>query len=192
MTDAPVAAFPPLVVGTDVEAIKKVYRLPLIGASTLPVMIAVIAVALAAMTASLSGFGAGLMAGLPFVLFVGYMTSSAVQTASTAAARAVPGNVMTLDATGLAATTPQGPLVLPWHAIASVELKKRGKHRIVIFRGVPGVTPETPGVQTTLKPAVFRKLATKGFRIGSVGIDVPVQTILDATAAFTGGRLVAR
>jgi hypothetical protein len=62
---------------------------------------------------------------------------------------------------------------------------------IAVLLGIPGVTPETPGVQTTLKPAVFRKLATKGFRIGSLGIDVPVQTILDAAAAFTGGRLVA-
>jgi hypothetical protein len=192
MTDAPVAAFPPLVVGTDVEAIRKVYRLPLIGATSFVIVIAFIAVLLTAMTASLSGFGMGVLTALPFLFMLIYMTFLAVSTAGTAAARAVPGNVMTLDATGLAAVTPQGPLALPWQAITSVELKKRGKHRIAIFRVAPGVTAESPGVQTTIKPALFRLLTKKGFRIGSAGIDVPVQTILDATAAFTGGRLVAR
>jgi hypothetical protein len=192
MTDAPVATFPPLVVGTDVEAIRKIYRAPLMGSTILVPLAAVVAVLFTAMMTSTSGFAVGVLTGMPFVAVLAFMTASAVQTAGTAAARAVPGNVLTLDATGVAATTPQGPLVLPWQAIESVELKKWGKHRIVIFRGFPGVTPESTGVQTTLKPAAFRKLATKGFRVGSLGIDVPVQTILDATAAFTAGRLVAR
>jgi hypothetical protein len=192
MTDAPVAAFPPLIVGTDVEAVKKIYRVPLIGTTVFVILLAFIAVLLTAMMASLSGFGLGVLTALPFLFMLSYMTFLAVQLAGTAAARAVPGNVVTLDATGLAAITPQGPIVLPWQAIASVELKKRGRHGIAIFRVFPGVTGENPGVQTTVKPALFRLLAKKGFRIGSAGIDVPVQTILDATAAFTGGRLVAR
>lgn len=192
MTDAPVAAFPPLLVGTDVEAVKKIYRLPLLGVTSFVIVIAFIAVLVTAMMASLSGFGTGVLTALPFLFMLSYMTFLAVSTAGTAVARAVPGNVMTLDATGLAAVTPQGPLVLPWQAITSVELKKRGRHRIAIFRVAPGVTAESPGVQTTIKPGVFRLLTKKGFRIGSAGIDVPVQTILDAAAAFTGGRLVAR
>jgi hypothetical protein len=192
MTDARGATFPPLLVGTDVEAVKRIYRAPLVGAAVSVVVIALVAVLCAAMMASLSGLGAGILAALPFLITLSYMTYLAVHTAGAVAARAVPGNVMTLDATGLAATTPHGPIVLPWQAIASVELKKRGKHRIAIFRIAPGVTPESPGVQTTITPGVFPMLAKKGFRIGSAGIDVPVQTILDATAAFTAGRLVAR
>jgi hypothetical protein len=192
MTDAPVATFPPLVVGTDVDAVRKIYRRPLIAMTSFVVVIAFIAVLLAAMTASLSGFGMGVLTAVPFLLMLSYMTFAAVNLAGTAAARAVPGNVLTLDATGLAAVSPQGPISLPWQAIASVELKKRGNHRIAIFRLAPGVTAESPGVHTTVKPALFRVLAKKGFRIGSAGIDVPMQTIMDATAAFTSGRLVAR
>lgn len=192
MTDAPVAAFPPLLVGTDVDAVKKIYRLPLIAATSFVIVIAFIAVLLSAMTASLSGFGTGVLTALPFLFMLSYMTFLVVTVAGTAAARAVPGNVMTLDATGLAAVTPQGSLALPWQAITSVELKRRGRHRIAIFRVAPGVTDHSPGVQTTIKPGVFRLLTKKGFRIGSAGIDVPVQTILDAAAAFTGGRLVVR
>jgi hypothetical protein len=192
MTDANTAAFPPLVVGTDPEAVKKAFRIPLAFVTGFVVVVAVIAVLITAMMASLSGFGSGVLAALPFLVILMYMTYLAVRTAATAAERAAAGTVLTVDAAGLSSTLPQGELVLPWQAIESVQLQKRGKHRIAIFRAYDGVTPQSPGVHTTLKPAVFRVLAKKGFRIGSAGIDVPVQTILDATAAFTAGRLVAR
>ena len=192
MTDASIATFPPLVVGTDPAAVKKAFRLPLAFISGFIVVIAVIAVLFTAMTASLSGFGSGVLAASPFLVSLTYMVFLAVRTAGTAGERAAAGTVLTIDAAGLNATIPQGVLVLPWQAIASVQVQKRGKHRIAIFRVAEGVTPDSPGVETTIKPGIFRLLAKKGFRIGSAGIDVPVQTILDATAAFTAGRLVAR
>ena len=192
MTDASTATFPPLVVGTDPEGVKKAFRLPLAFISVFIVVIAIIAVVFSAMTALLSGFGSGVLAASPFLVSLTYMVYLAVRTAGLAGERSAPGTVLTIDASGLNATIPQGRLVLPWQAIASVAVQKRGKHLIAIFMVVPGVTPESPGVQTTIKPGVFRLLAKKGFRIGSAGIDVPVQTILDASAAFTAGRLVAR
>ncbi|MDN4640003.1 hypothetical protein QCD70_07090 [Agreia sp. PsM10] len=192
MTDANIATFPPLVVGTDPEAVRKAFRLPLAFVAGFIVVIAFVAVLVTAMMASLSGFGSGVLAALPFLITLSYMVYLAVRTAQTAGERASAGTVLTIDAAGLNATIPQGVLVLPWQAIESVALQKRGRHRIAIFRTVHGVTPDSPGIQTTIKPGIFRLLAKKGFRIGSAGIDVPVQTVLDATAAFTGGRLVAR
>jgi hypothetical protein len=192
MTDTQFTSFPPLVVGTDPEAVRKAFRLPLAFTTGFVVVLAVVAVLVTAMTASLSGFGSGVLAALPFLITLSYMVYLAVRTAGTAGERASAGTVLTIDAAGLNSKIPQGVLVLPWQAIASVELQKRGKHRIAIFRVAPGVTPQSPGVQTTITPGTFRVLAKKGFRIGSAGTDVPVQTILDATAAFTAGRLVAR
>lgn len=192
MTDASIAAFPPLVVGTDPEAVKKAFRIPLAMSWGLAVFALVAAVVVAAMMSSLSNMGLGLLSALPF-LFVGLSQGyGAVRISGNAEARAAAGTVLTLDAAGLTSNTPQGLLALPWEAIASVETTRRGRHTIAIFRIFEGVDPQSPGVQTTIKPRIFKLLAKKGFRVGSAGIDVPIQTILDATAAFTGGRLMAR
>jgi hypothetical protein len=192
MTDASTSTFPPLVVGTDPEAVKKAFRVPLASMTFFIVAVAFVAALLAALTASSSGVGAGILTSLPFLIALTYMTYLTVRTAGAAAERAAAGTVLTLDATGLASNTPQGLVVLPWQAISHIEVEKRGGHQIAVYRLLPGVTPDGPGVHTTVKPAVFGILAKKGFRIGGAGIDVPVQTILDATAAFTAGRLVAR
>ncbi|PPF61861.1 hypothetical protein C5E11_13355 [Clavibacter michiganensis] len=192
MTDASTSTFPPLVVGTDREAVKKAFRIPLASMTLFIVVIAFVAVLLASLTASVSGVGAGILTSLPFLISLTFMTYTAVRTAGAAAERAAAGTVLTVDAAGLASNTPQGLVVLPWQAISHVEVQKRGGHQIAVFRLMPGVTPDGPGVHTTVKPNVFGILAKKGFRIGAGGIDVPLQTVLDATAAFTAGRLVAR
>jgi len=192
MTDAYTAAFPPLVVGTDPEGVKKAFRIPLAFSSGLAVFCAVAAVFFAAMMGELAGMGSGVLSGLVFLVIAVYQGYLAVRVAGNATARAAAGTVLTLDGAGLRSDTPHGLVVLPWEAISSVEVKHRGRHTITIFRLFEAVTAVSPGVQTAIKPRIFRYLVKRGFRIGSVGINVPMQTILDATAAFTAGRLVVR
>lgn len=192
MTDADTAAFPPLVVGTDPEGVKKAFRIPLAFSLGLAAFSAVAAVCAGALMGASSGFGSGILSGLPFLIIAVYQGYSAVRVTANATERAAAGPVLTLDSTGLTSNTPQGMLALPWEAISAVEAKHRGRHIIATFRVFEGVKRDSPGVQTTISPKIFRYLGKRGFRIGSAGIDVPMQTILDATAAFTGGRLVAR
>lgn len=192
MTDAQFASFPPLVVGTDQAAVRKVFRLPLMFAAVFLVVTALLAAFFAALMASITDLGLGFLTALPFLVSTTSLTFVLLNTAMNAGARAAAGTVLTLDSSGLASTVPQGTIALPWAAIESVTLLKRGRHRVLVFRLAPGVTHESPGVNTTVSPAVFRYLSKKGFRIGSAGIDTPIQTIADATAAFTAGRLVAR
>ena len=192
MTDAQFASFPPLVVGTDPAGVRKAFRLPLAFAAVFLLFTAFLAAFFAAWMSSITGLGLGFLTALPFLVSTTFLTLVLLNTALGAGARAAAGTVLTLDSSGLTSMMPQGALTLPWAAIESVMLKKRGRHRVLVFRMSPGVTRESPGVNTTVSPAVFRYLSKNGFRLGSAGIDVPVQTIADATAAFTHGRLIAR
>ncbi|MBF4569096.1 hypothetical protein ITJ57_10000 [Plantibacter sp. VKM Ac-2880] len=51
------------------------------------------------------------------------------------------------------------------------------------------MTAQSPGVTTTLPQAAFARLAKLGFQVGEVAIDTPLDTLLAASRAFTGGRL---
>ncbi|MBF4632833.1 hypothetical protein ITJ38_00265 [Agreia pratensis] len=190
MTDA--AVLPPLVVGTDLEGVKKAFRVPLAFASGMAVFCAISAVLSGAVVGATTGVGYGLVAGFIFLIVALYQGYLALRVAGKVAKRVSAGPVLTLDATGLTANTTQGLLVLPWETVSSVDVRTRGRHDIATFRIYEGVTRDSAGVQTTITPKMFPRLSTQGFSIGGAAIDVPMQTILDATAAFTGGRLVAR
>ncbi len=192
MTDVNTNQLPPLVVGTDPKGVWKAFRPAILLYAVFTPVFAVAAVVLAALVAGTSGFGAGVAAGIVFAMITVYFSFSAIYFTSIAATRAAAGTVATLDGTGLASTTPNGNLVLPWQAIASVQVKKPLRKRVAIFRIADGITHDSPGVQTSMTPAAFRRLCAKGFHIGAAGIDVPIEAILDAAAAFTAGRLVAR
>lgn len=192
MTDARSTGFPPLVVGADSEVVRRTGRAQLIFMVVNVVMTGFVAAMIAALVASTNDFGTGLLAASPFLLMLAFVVMLTAYAALTAGRREATGTTLTLDAAGLSSTIPEGRIFLPWQAIHALEVRKRGRHRIAIFRLLPGVAPDSPGVQTTLAPRVFGVLVKKGFRVGSAGIDVPVQTVLDASAAFTAGRLIAR
>ncbi|MBG6237367.1 asparagine N-glycosylation enzyme membrane subunit Stt3 [Mycetocola sp. CAN_C7] len=192
MTDALIAPFPPLTVKSDPVAMRKLFQPNIVLLTSLAVGAAIAAAASAALMASVAGFAAGFAASLPFLVIVVFASLSAAQTANTAAERITAGSLVSLDAFGLSSTLAQGTVSLPWHTIESVSLKKRGRHRVLTYRIAAGVSPETAGVETTLAPGGFALLNKRGFQLGSAGIDTPIQTIADATAAFTAGRLLAR
>lgn len=191
MTDPHVAPPAALVIGTDPDAVRRAFRGSIIGSGVAAGIVFAIAIMIGVLTASTSNVGIGALSALPFLLVGAYLAWLTVRTSRLAATRADAGTVLTLDTDGLMSRLPQGELALPWDAIRSIEVTTRGRHRILIVRLEQGVTPESAGVRSMLSAADFRVLATKGFRLGSVGIDVPVETIAAAAAAFTAGRLVA-
>ncbi|RUQ96938.1 hypothetical protein [Labedella endophytica] len=185
-------SFPPLVVGTDVPTLKRAYRPVIVFSTVMPIVIPGIAVAVAAFLASASGFAAGMVAGLGIVVSGITWSVMASSLAYAAGARAVMGTVLTLDHRGMEWRLVQGVLILPWNVVDTVSVRSRAGKRILTYRLVAGVGPASPGVGGDLPEADFHRVAKRGAQLGSVGIDVPVDTILAATAAFTGGRLTPR
>jgi len=188
MTDAP-NSFPPLIVGTDAASVRRVYRNTIALTSVLAVLSGVGAIALGMTQSSLV---AGLFAAGLVLLTTGYLVFGTVHLIRTARKRASLGSVLTLDAAGMEWRMLQGTIFLPWHLIASVSSRKRARHRVLTYRVANGVTGTTEGVRSTLAPKHQRVISRLGLQVGSAGIDVPVETIAAATAAFTHGRLDPR
>ena len=188
MNGAP-QSFPPLVVGSDPVRTERVTRpafvFTLIGAALIPVL----GMLLAVLTTTSGGFALGMLSGLSFSVISWLMLFAVVQFATVRGAQSVARTVLTLDADGLRGSIPQGEVFLPWGAIERVSIRSRGKWRILTFHLVPGLTAQSPGVSTTLPPRSFAALGKLGFQVGEVAIDTPVDTVLAATNAFTGGRL---
>lgn len=185
-------SFPPLVVSSDPAGFKKAMIPALVVGPIAVVVFAFIAVCIAALSASSGNVSTGIMTALPILISVAWITYLSVNVAKAAGTRLAGGDLVTLDSAGFHANVvPHGTVSIPWAAVTSVQLRKRGRHTIISFRAVPDLKPTSPGVTTTLPPQYFRMLVKKGFRLGSAGIDVPTQTIADAAAAFTSGRLSA-
>jgi len=189
MSDARIELLPSLVVRTDPVAVTRVYRPRLIFAASAVVLTASLAVLIAALTASESGARSGATAAIPLLICIVGFTMIAMQSVRSATLRSAPSIGVRLDHAGLSATLPQGTLVLPWQAVRSAEVRKRGRHSVLTFRLSEGLTAQSPGVQSSVPPKAWRSLTKKGFRIGSAGVDVPVQTIVDVAVALTNGRL---
>ena len=192
MTSIPVDTLPPLVINSDPVAAKKALMPSIVVAQIFVVIAAFLAVYCAALGASSGNIGTGISFGLPILVSVLLLVFVLTQTATNLGIRLVAAPVLTVDATGLSSSIVQGTIVVPWTAVESIAVRKRGRHRIVSFILAPSTTPSSAGVTSTLPPAAFKLLVKKGFRLGSAGIDVPMQTVLDASAAFTQGRLTAR
>ncbi|WP_285034850.1 hypothetical protein [Plantibacter sp. ME-Dv--P-095] len=188
MTGAP-SSFPPLVVGSDPVRTERATRPAFVMALVCAGLIPIIGVLLAAFTASVSGFGLGALSGLVFIVVSWFMLFLALQLATVRGAQSVTRTVMTLDAAGLSGSIQQGEVFLPWGAVERVSMRSRGRWRILTFHLLPGVTAQSPGVTTTLSQAAFARLAKLGFQVGEVAIDTPIDTLLAASGAFTGGRL---
>lgn len=184
--------FPPLVVATDPVGANRATRAPFIAVICLTVLCAAIAILSATLLTSVSGVAIGLLSALPFAILFVFQLFLAIQLAIARGAQSIARTALVVDAEGLHGFVAQGDVVVPWAAIDRVSIRPRGKHRIVTFHLVPGVTPSSPGVRTTLTPALFGTIAKRGFPIGSAGVATPVETIADAARAFTGGRLALR
>jgi hypothetical protein len=192
MTSTPAPTLPPLVINSDPVAAKKALMPSIVVAQIFVVVAAFLAVYCAALGASSGTIGTGISFGLPILVSVLLLVFVLTQTATNLGIRLVAAPVLTVDATGLSSSIVQGAIVVPWTSVESIAVRKRGRHRIVSFILAPSTTPSSPGVTSTLPPAAFKHVVKKGFRLGSAGIDVPMQTVLDASAAFTQGRLTAR
>jgi hypothetical protein len=192
MTTIPAQTLPPLVVSSDPVAARKALSPSIAATQVGIVLFAVLAVVLASMSGSVSGFGVGVLSGAPILISLLFLVYLLTQSATNLGIRTIASPVLTVDTTGLFSSIVQGSITVPWSAIESVSVRKRGKHRIVTFHIDPSTTPETPGVTSTLAPSVFKQLLKRGYQLGSAGINVPMETVLDAAAAFTQGRLVVR
>ncbi|TPW71639.1 hypothetical protein [Schumannella sp. 10F1B-5-1] len=186
------AGFPPLVVGTDRAAVLRLFRPILAFIVVVCVVVTLAAVTIAALLGSLSGFGLGLAGAASLLIVGGYLFFLALHTATTMTARAAAGTVLTLDATGMRWVTPQGSLDLPWDAVDAVTLRGSARRRVAVYRLNAAVSPTSPGVRTDIRADILARATKSGMRLGSVGLDQPLDTILAATSAFTAGRLVAR
>ncbi|TPW74220.1 hypothetical protein [Schumannella soli] len=200
MTDP--ASFPPLVVGTDITAVRRAFRPSLVIAGIGLPLTLFGAVAVAALTASTmsvgstsgfgSGFAIGMLAGSGLLFTSLFFIYTLVRFSSLLAVRVAVKRPLILDANGMSWTADWGELFLPWAAVAGVTVRDGGRRRIVSFLLDPAAHPDAPGVRSDVTPGQWRQIARNGLRLGSVGIDTPIETVLAATAAFSGGRLVAR
>lgn len=191
MTTRP-SAYPPLVVGTDGEAVRRSFQWPIGMTTAFTVVTAGAAVLVAALAASTGGVAIGVLSGLAPLVGTVFLLLLTVLLVHSAATRAATGEVLRLDTQGMRWTMPIGSLEVPWDAVTAISVRKRGRHRIITFSFAPRLQAGAPDVRSTMKPAHLRRLITRGAQLGSLGIDVPVETVLAATSAFTNGRLVAR
>lgn len=192
MTDAP-TSFPPLVVGTDAAAVRRVFRVPLILASGMAFVVAAVAVAVGVgVTSSSDDVVLGFVLGLAVLLLATYYAWMVVFLVRSVERRASLGRALTLDHEGMEWTTPEGVVVVPWELVATVSSRSRSRHRILTYRLADGVTAETPGIRSDLSRRRFRVMTKRGLQIGSAGIDASIDTIVAATRAFTQGRLDPR
>ena len=189
MTDASTEQLPPLLVGVNPQAVWKLFRPFIRSCMVCSLSAGLLAVASAALFTEISGLVAGFVWGTFWILFAIFFSCLALYFMKQAATGAAAGTILTLDATGFAVAIPQGSLVLPWEAVGSIRMKSVLGQRIPTFEISERVTRDSPGVHTSLKPALFRRMCKKGIPFGQTSIDVPVETILDAAAAFTAGRL---
>jgi hypothetical protein len=177
----------PLTVHADPAGARRAFRSALVLAGLLGVLVVVFIVLLAALALSADGASTGLLlAAVPLcaaLVLVGIVVRTATRRISLA------GPMLRLDASGTTWWLPQGELAVPWHAIASVSTKRQGRHRVLTYRLAPGTSPDTPGVRSAVPPAVFAQLNDHGLRLGSAGVDVPVEEIVRATDRLTAGRL---
>lgn len=179
---------PPLIVGTDAPAVRRVYRNTIALTSVLAVLTGAGAIALGIVMAQ-SSMWTGLLAAALILLLTGYSVFATLHLIRTARTRAALGSVLTLDASGMEWRMLQGTVFVPWQTIASISSRTRLRHRVLTYRLADGVTGETPGVRSTLSPKHHRMISRLGLQIGSAGIDVSIDTIIGATIAFTDGRL---
>ncbi|RUQ96937.1 hypothetical protein [Labedella endophytica] len=192
MTDAP-TSFPPLIVGTDAAAVRRVFRGPLILTSVMACLVAAVAVAVGVGVASSSDdVVLGFVLGLVVLLWSAYFVWMLVYLVRAVERRASIGRALTLDHDGMEWAIPEGSIVVPWPLITAVSSRTRSRYRILTYRLADGVTAETPGVRSDLSRKHVRLITRRGLQIGSAGIDVSIDTIVAATAAFTQGRLVPR
>lgn len=189
MIDYPQAPLPPLVVGSDPVRTERATRpsfvLTLVAAALVPVFAATVA----ALIASSSGFAMGFVSALPLLLVSWFTLFTVAQVASVRGARSRPGTVLTLDTAGLHSSIEQGDVFLPWPAIERLSVRRRGKYRILTFHLAPGLTAQSPGIHSTLPAKSFATLSKLGFQLGEVAIDCPLDTVIAASTALTGGRL---
>lgn len=188
MNGAP-QSFPPLVVGSDPvrseRAMRPAFLFTMIGAALVPVA----GMFLAALTASSGGLGLGMLSGLSFAVISWFMLFAVVQLATARGMQSVARTVLTLDADGLNGNIQQGEVFLHWNAIDKLSTRTRGGAKILTFHLVPGLTEQSPGVRTTLPARTFQVLVKRGFQVGQVAIDTPLETVSAAANAFTAGRL---
>jgi hypothetical protein len=189
MTQPEVQKPTPLVVHRDPAALVRPFRLSIALSATTAVFTAFVACFYAALMASLAGFQSGLLAGLPILISTVYLVFITVRSSHKLATQLATRAVITLDEAGLGATLPEGTITLPWWALETVSVRKRGRHRIIKFHLAKDITPETEGVTSTLTPATFDRVRKLGFHLGSLGIDATVEQVLAAAGSFTSGRL---
>lgn len=193
MTDA--ASPPSLLVGADPSSIRRLYRWSIRTSIVAAVVLGMSTIAAAWFAAAIVSSTGNLVALLlPAVTLAGavYCAYLARATTRRAAAHAARSFSVRLTEHGMDWDGGAGALTVPWDAIRSVQVRPFGRHRIVTFTLADGIGPTTPGVRSELSPALFRRLAKRGLRIGSAAIDVPVDTLLSATATLTHGRLTPR
>lgn len=185
-------SFPPLVVSTDPVASNRATRGAYGLAVGLTIGSVVVAIVLAALAGSVLGIGLGILSVVPFGIAFAFALFLSLRLATMRGVQSIARTALVVDGFGLHTSIPQGELDLPWAAVEGVSIRPRGRHRVITFHLPAGLTPTSPGVQTSLSPQIFGVLVKRGFQIGSAGVSTPPETILDATRAFTGGRLVAR
>ncbi|MGK9147675.1 hypothetical protein KXS11_08635 [Plantibacter flavus] len=184
--------FPPLVVASDPVASDRATRGAFIATVGLAVGSGLLAIVFAALGASVNGFALGALSVFPFAVAFAYAFFLALRLAWVRGLQSVERTVLVLDASGLHGTLPQGTVDIPWVAFDRLSLRSRGNHRVITFHLLPGVTTTSPGIRTTLSPRLFATIAERGFPIGSAAVSTPLETIADASRAFTAGRLVVR
>jgi hypothetical protein len=183
--------YPPLVVGTNPEATDRLTRSGFGFQVVFTFVIALLGMAFAALGASTGDFGMGLASALPFTFTLFFMLSLTIRTATMRGMQSIKRTALTLDGVGLHGAAQQGDITLPWSTIDRLSIRRKGKHRIMTFHLTPGVAPSDVGVDTTLSPKMFAILTKRGFQIGEVAIDTPLETLAAASGAFTNGRLGA-
>jgi hypothetical protein len=173
--------------------VRRVFRGPVILAGVMAFLMAALAVAVGAGVASSSDdVVPAFVLGLFVLLWSAYFTWTVVYLVRVVERRASLGRALTLDHDGMEWAIPEGTIVVPWPLIAAISSRTRSRHRILTYRLVDGVTAETPGIRSDLSRKQFRVVTKRGLQIGSAGIDVSIDTIVAATAAFTQGRLAPR
>lgn len=135
-----------------------------------------------------AGESASLVAGGPFAILVISQVFQITVHAYSWGKRAAVDVAAVISGGGLWLAVPgYGSVTLPWPAVARIERRTLGRRLVV--RPMPGVGPDTPGVQAPHDQRLWKLVHRRGLVLGLHGLDVDADTLSRAILQLSGGRV---
>ena len=99
---------------------------------------------------------------------------------------------MAVTTDGLTFSTAEGVLRLPWPAVESLAVRSTAFGRLLTFRLVHDLQPDSPGVQSAVSPRTWTRVVRRGLVLGERGLCEDLDQVVGAVVSVTAGRVTVR